>query len=178
MFILTQRDQIINLNQIQGIKVEGGSNSSKLYYVQSENDKLDEYESNLIATFKDEDKGQKILEDICNALASLQRKKRDFRWGVITGGHYIMSRDSETKKPLAIINLNQFQKIEIDEDTVRRRWEEQPIRRKRLVAIAGTSRWNIADFDINSNDAETALKEIFRSMEDTKIACVINNWGE
>ena len=30
MFILTQTNKIINLNQIQGIKVEGDSNSSKL----------------------------------------------------------------------------------------------------------------------------------------------------
>ena len=178
MFILTQTDKIINLNQIQGIKVEGGSNSSKLYYVQSENDKLDEYGGNLIATFKDEGKGQEALENICNALASLERKKKDFRWGVITGGHYIMAKDPESKKPLAIINLNQFQKIEIDEDTVRRRWEEQPIRRKRLVAIFGTSKWIIADFDINSDHAENALKDIFFSMKDAKLACVINNWQE
>lgn len=178
MFILSQMGKIINLNQIRGIKVKEGSNSSELYYVQSEHDKPDEYGRNLIATFKDKDKGQKILEDICNALASLERQKRDFGWGVITGGHYIMSRDSETKKPLAIINLNQFQKIEIDEGTVKRRFEEQPIRRKMLVAITETSKWSIADFDINSNDAETALKDIFLSMERAKIACVISNWQE
>lgn len=178
MFILTQTDKIINLNRIQGIKVEGGSNSSKLYYVQSMNDKLDEYGGNLIATFKDEDKGQKALENICDALASLERKKKDLRWGVITGGHYIMAKDPESKKPLAIINLNQFQKIEIDEHTVRRGLEEQPINRKRLVAIAGTSKWPIADFDINSNHAENALKDIFFAMKDAKLACVINNWQE
>ena len=178
MFILTQTDKIINLNQIQGIKVEGGSNSSKLYYVQSVNDKLDEYGGNLIATFKDKDKGQKALENICNALASFERKKKDLRWGVIIGGNYIMAKDPESKKPLGIINLNQFQKIEIDEDTVRRRPEEQPIRRKRLVAIAGTSKWIIADFDINSNHAENALEDIFFAMKDAKLACVINNWQE
>ena len=176
MFILTQTDKIINLNQVQGIKVEESSNSSKLYYVQSENDKLDEYSRNLIATFKDGGKGQKALENICNALASFERKKKHFSWGVIIGGHYIMTKDPESKKPLAIINLNQFQKIEIDEDTVRRRWEEQPIRCKRLVAIAGTSKWIIADFDINSNHAENALNDIFSAMREAKLACVINNW--
>ena len=176
MFILTQTDKIVNLNQIQGIKVEGGSNSSKLYYVESENDKLDEYRGNLIATFKDGGKGQEALENICNALASFERKKKHFSWGVIIGGHYIMTKDPESKKPLAIINLNQFQKIEIDEDTVRRRREEQPIRRKRLVAIAGTSKWIIADFDINSNHAENALNDIFSAMREAKLACVINNW--
>ena len=178
MFILTQTDKIINLNQIQGIKVEGGSNSSKLYYVPSENDKLDEDRGNLIATFEDEGKGQKALENICNALASFERKRRDFGCGVIIGGHYIMTKDPESKKPLAIINLNQFQKIEIDEDTVRRESEEQPIRCKRLVAIAGTSKWIIADFDINSNHAENALNDIFFSMKEAKLACVINNWQE
>ena len=87
-----------------------------------------------------------------------------------------MAKDPESKKPLAIINLNQFQKIEIDEDTVRRGWEQQPIRRKRLVAIAGTSKWIIADFDINSDHAENALRDIFFAMKDAKLACVINNW--
>ena len=89
-----------------------------------------------------------------------------------------MTKDPESKKPLAIINLNQFQKIEIDEDTVRRRLGEQPVRCKRLVAIAGTSKWIIADFDINSHHAENALQDIFFAMKDAKLACVINNWQE
>lgn len=89
-----------------------------------------------------------------------------------------MAKDPESKKPLAIINLNQFQKIEIDEHTVRRRLGEQPINRKRLVAIAGASKWPIADFDINSNHAENALKELFSAMKEAKQACVINNWQE
>ena len=46
-----------------------------------------------------------------------------------------MAKDPESKKPLAIINLNQFQKIEIDEHTVRRRLGEQPINRKRLQLL-------------------------------------------
>lgn len=176
MFMLTQTDKIINLNQFQGITVEGGSNSAKLYYVTAAHETLNGYGLNLIATFKDEGKAQEALEKICNDLASLERKRKDLGWGVITGGHYIMIKDPESKKPLEIINLNQFQKIEIEQGTVRSGQEQQPINRKRLVAIAGASKWPIADFDINSSHAEDALKDIFSAMNAAELT--INNWQE
>ena len=176
MFMRTQTDKIINLNQFQGIKLEGGSHSAKLYYVKSAHETLDGDGLNLIATFEDKGKAQEALEKICNDLASLERKRKDLGWGVITGGHYIMIKDPESKKPLAIINLNQFQKIEIEQGTVRRGQEQQPINRKILFAFAGTSKWPIADFDINSSHAENALKDIFSAMNEAELT--INNWQE